>query len=88
MSAIERPSSAGSGSLNPGVSVFCGVGHSRVLSVGCHRKLHQGARRGADPTMLISGSGAQPRGAEGGFKAPPGRNPAHLACVGASRPWR
>ena len=62
MSAIERPISAGSGSLNPAVSGFS-VSAIRVLSVGTTTSYIRATRPGADSTMLISGSGGQPRGA-------------------------
>ena len=63
MSAMERPISAGSGSLNPVVSVLSWSA-MRVLSVGTTTSYIR-ARPGADSTMLSSGSGGQPRGARG-----------------------
>src|SRR5580700_2974173 len=67
MSAIERPISAGSGSLNPGVSVLVSSA-IRVLSVGTTTS-YTTARPGADSTMLSSGSGGQPKGVGRRFQA-------------------
>ena len=64
MSAIERPITAGSGSLKPAVFGLVGLGHTRILSVGSRHRLHQAPAAGADSDRcVISGSGGQPRGA-------------------------
>ena len=95
MSAIERPISAGSGSLNPVVSVLSWSA-IRVLSVGTTTSYIR-ARPGADSTMLSSGSGGQPRGAgervqadcgpesgTSGLRCPPSRRWLALLLAGCS----
>ena len=71
MSAIERPSSAGSGNLNPVVPVLVSSAIG-VLSVGTTTS-YTTARPEADSTMLSSGSGGQPKVAGGRVQAGCGR---------------
>src|ERR1700722_2341013 len=71
ISAIERPISAGSGSLNPATSGFS-ISAIRVLSVGTTTSYTNATRPGADSAMLISDSGRQPRGARDRVQAYPG----------------
>src|SRR3954451_1530811 len=63
MSAMERPSSSGAGSLNPGGSVLV-LSAMRVLSVGTATRYlrHQ---PGADSAMLFSRIRGQPTGVKG-----------------------